>query len=139
MTTMTRSPTKTHPIELDPSGVPLAEAPPGAVRPGPNEQRPASHERPAGSDEPPAGLARNAILVQVTRVDPRRMSDALVWGLAGGRTILFQVDEVSGRELQAALDAGEEPSAIAEPSQILALEIEPDAPRRSWIHSVGGR
>lgn len=109
MTTTTRRAFQRDPVDLDPCGVPIAQVSPGV----------AARRRTA----PLPGLVPHAVLAMVQRVDPPRASQPLVWGCAQGRTVLFQVDDATCRDLQAALDAGEEPSAIIEPDQIVALDI----------------
>ena len=109
MTTTTRRALLRDLVNLDPCGVPLLETDPGRASRGRAASLP--------------GLAPHALLAMVERVDPPRASQPLVWGCAQGRTILFQVDDATCRELQAALDAGEKPSAIVELGQIVALDI----------------
>jgi hypothetical protein len=62
--------------------------------------------------------------VTVQRVDPPRIVGPLAWGTTHERTIAFRVNATAGRELQAALDAGEEPIAIVEPEQVVATDID---------------
>lgn len=82
--------------------------------------------RAAGRDSRPAlpGVATGATFVNVQRVQPARIIPPLAWGTADGRTIAFRVDETAGRELQAALAAGESPTAIVEPEQVVAADID---------------
>lgn len=68
-------------------------------------------------------VGATAKLVVVQRVEPPKILGPLAWGTTDGRAILFRVHETTGRELQAALDAGEEPTAIVAPEQVVALDI----------------
>lgn len=106
MTTTTRSSILREMANLDPCGVPLADEP----------------TRPAG-DAPLPGLAAKALLVTVQRIEPPRHVEPLVWGVADGQTIVFRVDDSTVREMETALAAGEEPTAIVEPCQIVSLDL----------------
>lgn len=107
MTTTTRA-LLTELVDLDPCGAP--EAVPLA-RPRRRRILP--------------GLAPRSVLASVQHVEPPRTVEPLVWGVVDGRTIVFRVDPTSGSELLAALEAGEEPSAIVEPCQIVAIDTGP--------------
>lgn len=112
MKTMPRSRIAHQPVvELDPCGVPCLERVLGAV----GALRP----------DPPAGIGPRTLLVRVQGVEPPRELPTLVWGVADGTRYLFAVDARKGRELQVALDAGDEPSAIVEPDAIVAADVEP--------------
>lgn len=83
-----------------------------------------SAEREPPTDSPLPGLDPGAVMAEVQRVQLPRPERALVWGSTNGRTILFDVDERMGLELQAALEEGDEPIAIIAPEQIIAAELE---------------
>jgi hypothetical protein len=70
------------------------------------------------------GMSSGAETVRVQRVDPPQTVGPLAWGTTGERTIVFRVDARAERELQAALDAGEEPTAIVEPEQVVGMDID---------------
>lgn len=109
MTTTTRRALQRELVNLDPCGVPVLEG--------------SSHVAAQGRMSRLPGLAPHAFLAMVQRVEPPRMDPPLVWGCAEGRTILFRVDDATCRELETALDAGEEPSVIVEPDQIIGLDV----------------
>ncbi|HEX4896819.1 MAG TPA: hypothetical protein VFV53_00510 [Candidatus Limnocylindrales bacterium] len=77
---------------------------------------------PSGTALP--GMPAGATTVSVLRVDPPRIVGPLARGATDDRTIVFPIDATAGRELQAALDAGEEPIAIVEPEQVVATDID---------------
>ena len=93
---------------LDPCGVPFADGPAG----------PASYA-------PLPGLSNQALIATVQRIEPARYVEPLVWAIADGQTILFRVDDATLREMTAALAAGEAPTAIVEPCQIVSRDINP--------------
>jgi hypothetical protein len=70
------------------------------------------------------GMSSAAKIVKVQRVEPPPIVGPLAWGTTEERTIVFRVDATAGRELQVALDAGEEPTAIVEPEQIVGMDID---------------
>ena len=123
MSTLTRTRTISPPPDLDPSGVPSLDRPISAHR---RRRVPRL-----------TGLAPGSAIALVQLVDPPRRDRPWIWGLVdGGRTILFQVDEATARDLQAASDAGEEPSVIVEPAQIVAtMDVEP---ARRYCHAAPG-
>lgn len=69
------------------------------------------------------GLPPGAVLVTVERVVDASGSWA-VWGCLEGRPLLFSVDALVGAELMAATEAGERPTAIVEPAQILGQALD---------------
>ena len=106
MTTTTRRSLLKELVNLDPCGVPLAAAP--ADAPG---------------HAPVPGLSASALIATVQRIEPGRPVEPLVWAVADGQTILFRVDDLTLHEMDAALAAGEEPTAIVEPCQIISRDI----------------
>ncbi len=70
------------------------------------------------------GMSSAAKIVKVQRVEPPHLVGPLAWGTTEERTIVFRVDATAGREIQVALDAGEEPTAIVEPDQIVGMDID---------------
>ena len=103
---MTRSSILEELVNLGPSGVPLAEA----------LSCPATYA-------PLLGIPAEAVIATVQRMEPPRPVEPLVWAVAEGRTILFRVDDATFREMQAALAAGERPTAIVEPCQIVSIDL----------------
>jgi hypothetical protein len=106
MTTTTRSSMLKELVNLDPCGVPLIE---GLVRPA--------------RYAPLPGLPATARLATVQRIEPPVLVDRLVWGESDGQAILFRVDDATMCEMEAALAAGEEPTAIVEPCQIVSQDM----------------
>jgi len=88
--------------ELDPCGVPL--------------DRPSHPATPDQLSHLP-GVTHAAVLAQVESVEGPWRETAIVWGRAAGESLVFTVDAVTGLEMRAALEAGEEPTAIVEPDQ----------------------
>ena len=108
MTTTTRTSLLKELVNLDPCGVPLVVGPAGAA-----------------SYAPMPGLSAKTLIARVQRIEPARYVEPLVWAVAEGQTILFRVDDVTLREMATALAAGEEPTAIVEPCQIVSRDISP--------------
>jgi hypothetical protein len=106
MTTTTRSSILRELVNLDPCGAPLTEGP-GRT----------------SSDGTLPGLPAEALLATVQLIDPPRRLEPLVWGVAGGRTMVFRADDATIREMQSALAAGDEPTAIVQPCQIVSLDL----------------
>ena len=93
-------------VNLDPCGVPFTGGPAGTA-----------------SYAPLPGLPAKTLVATVQRIEPARWVAPLVWAVADGQTILFRADDLTVRELEAALAAGEEPTAIVEPCQIVSLDV----------------
>ena len=107
MTTTTRHPRFTERRTLDPGGVQAVDV--------------ARTER--SRDVPLPGLSPDAVLAFVHRIEPPWPVAPLAWGVADGLTIVFRIDEETAAALREALEAGEEPSAIVEPDQVVAMEV----------------
>ena len=96
-------------LELDPSGIPLDSS---MSIPG------------HASKLTVPGLDRAAIVARVQDVEPARSGIRLAWGIADGRAVLFEVDDDTARDFRASLEAGDEPTAIVEPGQILGMDLD---------------
>ena len=96
-------------LELDPSGIPL-------------EASTSIEDRPSRLAVP--GLDRAAIVARVQGVEPARRCPGLAWGIADGRALLFEVDDETARDFRATLEAGDEPTAIVEPGQIVGMDLD---------------
>jgi precorrin isomerase len=70
-----------------------------------------------------AGLSPTALFASVEAVEAESEEAWLVWGLAGGRPILFDVDARSGAEMLRALALEEAPTAIVEPWQVVLIDL----------------
>jgi hypothetical protein len=70
------------------------------------------------------GLPRASIVARVQAVEPPRSRARLAWGIADGKTLLFEVDDVTAGEFRARLETGDQPTAIVEPVQIVAMDLE---------------
>ena len=70
------------------------------------------------------GLPWASIVARVQAVEPPRTRARLAWGIADGRTVLFEVDDVTAGEFRARLETGEQPTAIVEPVQIVAMDLD---------------
>ncbi len=94
---------------FDPSGVPCVDVDAG-------RRSTARHRRPAHGLP---GLPPTSRIATVMEVVPQEVGDWLVWGCVEGRPLMFTVEAVAAAEMAHALAAGEAPTAIVEPGQVV--------------------
>jgi hypothetical protein len=109
------------PDGFDPCGTPCAELT-------------LSHERRSGAHRAHAprrrrhhvvpGLAPTSLIASVAEVAVRGEADWLIWGCAGGRPVLFDVEAGAAEEMMDALARGEAATAIVEPSQLMLERLD---------------
>ncbi len=97
------------PPGFDPSGIPCVGAVAGRSASAARRRR--SHPLP--------GLPPTIHVASVMEVIPREAGDWLVWGCVDARPMLFAVEPASAAEMAHAVAAGEHPTAIVEPAQVL--------------------
>ena len=111
----------THPVELempegyDASGIPCADQTHARKRAASSHRR---HHRSL------PGLAPTSLIAYVEEVAVKSEQDWLIWGCAGDRPVLFDVEAGAAAEMMDAVARGELATAIVEPWQLLLERLD---------------
>ncbi|HEY6058502.1 MAG TPA: hypothetical protein VIV06_10745 [Candidatus Limnocylindrales bacterium] len=103
------------PAGFDPSGIPCADT-----------EYVESPVEPISSSTRPAlpGISETSYIASVEEVVPQECGDWLVWGSVGSRPVLFSLDASSATEMMSSVHAGEAPTAIIEPWQLVLERLD---------------
>lgn len=103
------------PARFDPSGIPCVDSGHGHSRAHATHRR---HARPL------PGLAPKSLMATVEVVAERGQANWLVWGTDGERPVLFAVAAAAAAEMVDSMAAGERPTAIVEPWQVMLERLD---------------
>ena len=104
------------PDRFDPSGVPYLD--PGHARP----RATTAHRRHHPHALP--GLHPTSVIASVEEVAAQGEGEWLIWGSVGNRPVLFAVQPRVAAEMLESLAAGETPTAIIEPWQLVGERLD---------------